>query len=475
MERRTLKSSLKQRKRRRQGRQQPAVRPLQLSENRIFWPVREGGASVLAPDRLAAALVRPAFGPERVEERSLEGEFTDEGLIISRAEKPANSKAAIKPEAAPTEASEEVKSDNIEPDVVYSREEVEPIEPEIEPTEPKTTEAGGPGTPEVPPTAIGGESEPLPPPELPPEIREYEAMARSVPAATEAFERPKRAAGTDPGVSRKELEDEIYYAKKRGVSRGVLAGGITGWFLGRRSGRRTAEEQANKVFERKDEQIKALKNEQAVIRDRLQTVQASKENAPPEKLQAAIAEQAPLMYDPKPEIIPATAAVGAGERLSEQAKPELNKPKAEQNSEVKTDETEETSKVPAGRRVETSAWHTYEVDKNTGKIVEEQSFEYGEEFKKEKRAERLRREAMQPQIAIQVGQAVLTKTDTDEIQTADLQVTAASKADSERPSQSLPISLTEARQQLVRYTTSPVTWIAALALVVLLFAIGILR
>lgn len=64
--------------------------------------------------------------------------------------------------------------------------------------------------------------------------------------------------------------------------------------------------------------------------------------------------------------------------------------------------------IPADRRVETSAWHRIEVDKKTGKAVEDPTFVYGEEFQKEQHQEKLRQQIAEASIeAEKVKQAYM--------------------------------------------------------------------
>lgn len=55
-------------------------------------------------------------------------------------------------------------------------------------------------------------------------------------------------------------------------------------------------------------------------------------------------------------------------------------------------DTQEEKVIPADHRIETSAWHAIEVDKKTGKAVDNPSFAYGEAFQQEQHQEQLRRE-----------------------------------------------------------------------------------
>lgn len=72
------------------------------------------------------------------------------------------------------------------------------------------------------------------------------------------------------------------------------------------------------------------------------------------------------------------------------------------NEQIRADHEEqvevEERDVPDDRRVETSAWHNIEVDKKTGKAVENPTVEYGEEFKREQEQESIRRKIQEASI-----------------------------------------------------------------------------
>lgn len=53
---------------------------------------------------------------------------------------------------------------------------------------------------------------------------------------------------------------------------------------------------------------------------------------------------------------------------------------------------DEALEVPKDHRIEQSAWHSIEIDKNTGKLAENQTLTYGEEFHNEQHQEQLRRQ-----------------------------------------------------------------------------------
>src|SRR5690606_25713155 len=69
--------------------------------------------------------------------------------------------------------------------------------------------------------------------------------------------------------------------------------------------------------------------------------------------------------------------------------------------------TEETYTVPKTSKVEMSAWHRIELDKKTGKVVDNPKVEYGEAFAREQRQEKLAKQAAKAQTAAQVGMALL--------------------------------------------------------------------
>lgn len=82
--------------------------------------------------------------------------------------------------------------------------------------------------------------------------------------------------------------------------------------------------------------------------------------------------------------------LGNGEKPFDEAS--LARAKQEQVRAAESSAAEENAEIPDDHRVEKSAWLNIEVDKKTGKAVENPAVEYGEEFKHEQHQEQLRRE-----------------------------------------------------------------------------------
>ena len=135
--------------------------------------------------------------------------------------------------------------------------------------------------------------------------------------------------------------------------------------------------------------------------------------------------------------------------------------------------SEQLYSSPAGRRVETSAWHRYEVDATTGKLVDNPELAYGKEFKKEQKQERLRTATTDQARATSVGSTILTGVDAaDTTQSRQ----ASQQPDTHKTSQKGPaVDAQLISRQLMRRTTDPITWIIALLCVIFLLVIGVLR
>jgi len=188
----------------------------------------------------------------------------------------------------------------------------------------------------------------------------------------------------------------------------------------------------------------------------------------------------------------------SAERL-EKAKSSESQKKEPENQEI----TEETYQTSEGRRVETSAWHRIEIDEKTGKAVEDPEVAYGEEFRREKRQETLKKDAT---IANDTKEAS-TSNDSDRQANEERRAEGASgpggvmnsaaqigglaaasivqndqtyadaKSSSGLASQPLgnPPEHHLKNAGLLRFASSPVVWVIAVLFVIALFAFGILR
>ncbi len=264
--------------------------------------------------------------------------------------------------------------------------------------------------------------------------------------------------------------EDLKRAEKRGLRRGVVSGAFAAWWLGRRK-RRTLERDAEVALRQRDRKITQLESEQAASQPH-ETVQPTSAAKVTIDLRATAEDQRSIQ-SPETKLAKEHADLhvaiaiekAKGEAIQKKITPEL--PPEERLV------TEETYQAPDGRRVETSVWHRYEVDTKTGKLAEEPTIEYGEEFSRELRQEKLQREAVEPQVAVQLGQAVLHD---DVLNTAQASLPASEPASKpEKASLREALAKHPVSKQLVRQTTRPLTWVLALVIVVLLFLVGILR
>lgn len=293
------------------------------------------------------------------------------------------------------------------------------------------------------------EAEPMPEYALDP-MPEAERQVMFDPSAA-VIERSTLSPSGRPSI---EQADAVYRAERRGVRRGVVSGALFGWWLGRR-GKRQAQHSAEVALKSRDKEIKKLTTEHELAAERLTAMERT--------------ESTLLKLTEKPQS-------GIIESASSISQPEVMKQKIEAKSvappppeEVAISEA--TYAVGDDKRVETSAWHRYEVDKKTGKLIEQPEVAYGQEFLKETRQEKLQREVAEPQIAAQAGQTVLHANDQTVAKPA-VQATTNTSVSPQSLSQSPRASF--AKNQIVRGTKSPLTWIVAFAIVVVLFIAGAL-
>jgi len=220
--------------------------------------------------------------------------------------------------------------------------------------------------PQPEPVAEGSSGE-LPPPPPPPEAStaasEPPEPERSVPVIEPPVEvlRPESAAtlprlapaAAERPATKAEVEDALHRSAKIHTQRGALSGLLVGtWFANRGLRRRQKQERAElnrqgKQLEQVTKELHAVHRAQESQRTnterRFSTVEKRFENPSRPQKTAARAE-----------------------------KPEPTKEPAEQ------------LEIPKDHHLETSAWHTIEVDSKTGKPVENPTFAYGHEYYQER-------------------------------------------------------------------------------------------
>ena len=202
----------------------------------------------------------------------------------------------------------------------------------------------------------------------------------SVPVATHAYENPfqdferevvtvqevtPQAVVQEQVATKKDVEEAVYYATKAGERRGVIAGGILAGsyehFKHKRRERRHA-----KRFDAQSKELETTRQSFALAQQELAQKQASLERQAVQRPEAAT----PVTH----EVGPQTSRTVAQEQQSKTTEPATVTPV-------------EQPTLPPEHRLETSAWHSIEVDAKTGRAVENPTFQYGHEYYRERAQE----------------------------------------------------------------------------------------
>jgi len=420
-----------------------------------------------------------------------EGEFGDGGEIQLN---PAPTETpSDQPEDEPAEDFPE-----ITPTLAYEQ------EPSNEPVEPELLEEG-----------LEAEGPPEPPEDLPEDASGSED-GPDYSHAVSAAERPwydAAAADRERRNREQELGDAEYRAEKRGVRKGLGAGLLAGWLFGRH-GKKKAEKAHVKELKSKNTEIKSLKTEQAIAKERLSAIENTREQLRASVLQeVASTTNTPAKNEvqrpvevavtaenlvPKANIEP--IAVKVAEKLSTVI-PEVTLTPAESFSlpieTVSSNETvikkpeqlPKTEKLPKeqeinedtyqpddGTRVETSAWHRIEIDEKTGKPVENPNVEYGEEFKQEiLREDRKGGTASAPAAGAIGGLATSSAAVAASSEPSVYENASETGLEVPRLQQPPEHAHLSAGNEVLRHASNPRTWVVAAIIVIVLFTIGALR
>lgn len=272
-----------------------------------------------------------------------------------------------------------------------------------------------------------------------------------------SFEKPRST------TTEKAVEDAYYQGKKRGVSKGVLAGGIAGWWLGRR-GKRAAQREVAASKETLQQTIKRQETDKAVVSERITAMQQTQE-----QLVQALDRMERKATISSPELIAKTSGSERVRTIRQEQEP--GSPKLAET--LTADQSPEDSALDAksDTRIETSSWHSYEVDSRTGKIVETSAIAYGEAFHQEQKQERIRPVA-EPKKVLKVGNMMIRGASQQSLNTPPDVV--PKKDDTVSKSQRSSADAAFIGTQLRQRATSPSTWLIAALIVVLLFLLGIL-
>jgi hypothetical protein len=183
-------------------------------------------------------------------------------------------------------------------------------------------------------------------------------------------------------------------AERRGLLTGLLVGGLIEHVRHKRRERRMEREQKAQIKQMTGEQqaeaLRASEQQKSAVRK-----QTSLEKQLL-RLKEQIAQPAELpMYEQQAKQVQQPERQAPIDKFVEKTPEDIAKARAtsERIWAEKQEAIEEVQReIPNDRRIETSAWHAIEVDKKTGKAVENPTVEYGEEFKYEQHQEQLRRE-----------------------------------------------------------------------------------
>jgi len=242
----------------------------------------------------------------------------------------------------------------------------EPVAERVVPFE--DTIAASPATPEParqplslqPP--IERSVEPLPTPE--PLMPRFETMQQPIypePTALDTYPPVAAAMETVPAAvvepaTKQDLEDALYRATRTGEHRGALSGLMVGGAYEHFKHKHREKQTKKRFHEQAKQQTATREIEHFAFAEQAQR------NAEQSRRLTTVEQR--LEMAAQPEKLPVKAAEA---KLAEVPGQELA--------------------IPAGHRLETSAWHTIEVDAKTGRPAETPAFTYGHEYYRERAAE----------------------------------------------------------------------------------------
>ena len=282
----------------------------------------------------------------------------------------------------------------------------EPEEPESSQTTTTATNSAR-QTPQTPPRPTPTPNQPLPP-----QPNTYQstpntqyAYAQNIPTNPNYNVIPPVPTPPNPNVlpapgasapnlvaTKQDVENAVYYAHRAGRRQGVLAGLIVGGgyehFKHRRREKR--EQKRLKVEDRKRAQQQA--SQEFFTRQQSQELDSTKRSAEQAQVALQQAERRPNLPAPEQHALLTQGAERVsktGETSERKFVSKLEKilPKRFEKKAPNTPEVPEQLEIPKEHHIETSAWHTIEVDSRTGKAVENPTFAYGHEYYHERAQE----------------------------------------------------------------------------------------
>jgi hypothetical protein len=376
-----------------------------------------------------------------------------------------------------------------EPDATVDATPVAPVETVDAAKEP-ASEAEPVASSELPKESVEVAPEPVAT-YLHPGIAERAAVTASAPEAASFINPSLKTTESQPAQVEEKAEER---GRVKGQRRGFTGGMLVGLFVGNRHGRNKAERKAEAQAKKQSMEISELATMHAASEERVSTLRNAREHvesrlrALEQKVRRTPAERPVTMQtgEATRNILPQAEAASVNTSVAFETKPVHLSAEKLPSAEKPIEEqpiTEETYTAPKGHRFETSAWHRYEVDAATGKLAENPSLVYGEEFKKEQKQERLQDKPLEAAAAVQIGHAIVQGGPLDNNMASGAgtsqQTPTAAPVQPTAPSQSarsaIKITAADAAKQVVSYAKQPLIWLAAAAIVVLLFTFGLLH
>ncbi len=197
-------------------------------------------------------------------------------------------------------------------------------------------------------------------------------------------------------VTKQEADDAVYYATRAAQGRGVAAGFLFAALWARHRGKKLRRN-FNELLGKQDKELKKTKEDQHFYA----AEQASKQAETDRRLSAAeqrytYAErqlasrsqpEAQYAAGPLPERNPGINGQREVVPVSPETMAQMQKNQRGGQPEQAPQEIPEQLNVPPEHRLESSAWHTIEVDARTGRPVEQPTFAYGREYYQERKHE----------------------------------------------------------------------------------------
>jgi hypothetical protein len=324
----------------------------------------------------------------------LQGDASREERVLPPADENAGDESPMSPLTEGKPVAAEAGSEPLEPIATEAADSVAAAGGgETPPPEPPPHTLGVPEPPEPPRrTAFTAAAVPIPGTELPREqfidrpdllAAPFDASAAMAPAETSLGS--GGAAKYESGVpkdaaTREELDDAIYRATKSGQDRGVVAGLLVGGGFEHWRHRRREKKQAE-ALQHQGEEVQDIRAQQDwQRREHGRQLEALRRAAP------AVASERPAGPNRTVEQAFSRKELRneAGQTVDTHRQTATDEAKRSVSAGVPE---ERPLEMPPEHRLQTSAWHSIEVDTRTGKPVERPSFEYGHEYYRERAQE----------------------------------------------------------------------------------------